>query len=116
MNKNIVKIQERSRTDLGYDEVDGHLLVGERMENLGVVGGGSCWSSQSSRTAPLLKKQSWGCRMETVRTGRSTREGTIYRTKWARVNLTYLFAVSVKSEDTQVDMVTVRTVIKGLRR
>jgi len=48
--------------------------------------------------------------------GRSTREGTIYKTKWARVNPTYHFAVSVKSEDTKEDMVTVRTVIKGLRR
>jgi len=37
-------------------------------------------------------------------------------TKWARINLTYHFAVSVKSEDTREDMVTVRTVIKGLRR
>jgi len=35
--------------------------------------------------------------------------------KRARVNLTYHFAVSMKSEDTQEDMVTVRTVIKGLR-
>jgi len=42
MNRNAVKIQERSRTDLGYDEVDGHLLVGEKMENLWVVGGGFC--------------------------------------------------------------------------
>jgi len=30
--------------------------------------------------------------------------------------MTYLITVSVKSEDTQVDMVTVRTVIKGLCR
>jgi len=51
-----------------------------------------------------------------MRWRRSTREGTIYRTKQARANLTYLFAVSVKSEDTQVDMVTIHTVIKGLRR
>jgi len=42
MNRNAVKIQERSRTELRYDEFDGHLLVGEKMENLGVVGGGSC--------------------------------------------------------------------------
>ena len=47
---------------------------------------------------------------------RSTQEGTIYRAKWVRVNLTYHFAVSVKSEDIQKDMVTVRTVIKGLHR
>ena len=38
------------------------------------------------------------------------------RTKRAGANLIYLFAVSVKSEGTQADMVTVRTVIKGLRR
>ena len=47
---------------------------------------------------------------------RSTREGGIYRTKRARANLTYLFATSVKSEGIQVDMVTVRTIIKGLCR
>jgi len=41
---------------------------------------------------------------------RSTREGSIYRTKRARANLTYPFAASVKSEGAQVDMVTVRTV------
>jgi len=51
-----------------------------------------------------------------MRWRRSTREGSIYRTKRARANLTYLFAASVKSEGAQVDMVTVRTVIKGLRR
>jgi len=39
MNGSAVKIQERSRTDLRHDEVDGHLLVGEK--NLRVVGGGS---------------------------------------------------------------------------
>ena len=54
----------------------------------------------------------WGCRM----TRRSTREGSIYRTKRAGADLTYLFAASVKSEGAQVDMVTVRTVIKGLCR
>jgi len=42
MNRSVVKIQERSRIDLRHDEVDGHLLVGEEIENLGVVGGGSC--------------------------------------------------------------------------
>jgi len=47
---------------------------------------------------------------------RSTREGGIYRTKRARANLTYLFAASVKSEGVQVEMVTVRTIIKGLCR
>ena len=37
-------------------------------------------------------------------------------TKRARVGLTYLFAASMKSEGVQVDMVTVRMIIKGLRR
>jgi len=36
--------------------------------------------------------------------------------KEGRAILTYLFTVSVKSEGVQVDMVTVRTVIKRLRR
>jgi len=63
---------------------------------------------------PPPGKQSWGCRM--MRWRRSTREGSIYRTKRARAKMTYLFAISVKSEDTQVDMVTVYMVIKGLRR
>jgi len=47
---------------------------------------------------------------------KSTGEGSIYRTRRAGANLTYLFATSVKSEGAQVDMVTVRTIIKGLRR
>jgi len=51
-----------------------------------------------------------------IRWRKSTREGSIYRTERAGANLTYLFAVSVKSEGVQVDMVTVHTVIKGLRR
>ena len=37
-------------------------------------------------------------------------------TKWAGANLTYLSAASVKSESAQVDMVTVHTIIKELRR
>jgi len=51
-----------------------------------------------------------------IRWGRSTGEGSIYRTKWVGANMTYLFAASAKSEGVQVNMVTVRTVIKGLRR
>jgi len=43
---------------------------------------------------------------------KSTGEGSICRTKRAGANLTYLFTVS---KGVQVDMVTVRTVIKGLR-
>jgi len=46
----------------------------------------------------------------------STGEGSIYRTKRAGANLTYLFIASEKSKGVQVDMVTVHTVIKGLRR
>jgi len=42
MNRTAVKKQERSRTDLRHDEVDGHLLVGEKIQNLGVVGESSC--------------------------------------------------------------------------
>jgi len=53
------------------------------------------------------------CRM--TRWRKSTREGSIYRTKWAGANLTYLFAALVKSKGVRVDMVTVRTIIKGLR-
>ena len=59
---------------------------------------------------PLPEKQSWGCRM--MRRRMSTREGSIYRTKRAGANLTYLVAASVKSEGVQIDMVTVRTIIK----
>jgi len=79
-----------------------------------IVGGNPCWSSWSSRTVPPPGRWVWGCRM--TRWRKSTREESIYRTKRAGANLTYLFAVSVKFEGVQVDMVTVRTVIKGLRR
>ena len=54
------------------------------------------------------------CRM--IRWRRSTGEGSIYTTNQAGANLTYLFAASVESKGVQVDMVTVRMVIKGLRR
>jgi hypothetical protein len=47
---------------------------------------------------------------------KSIGEGSIYRTKGGGANLTYLFAVSMKSEGVQVDMATIRTIIKGLRR
>jgi len=63
---------------------------------------------------PLPGRWIWGYRM--TRWRKSTGEGSIYRTKQAGANLTYLFAASMKSEGVQVDMVTVRTVIKGLRR
>jgi len=45
---------------------------------------------------------------------KSAEEGIIYRVKCAGVFVTYLFAVSIKLEGVQVDMVTVRTIIKGL--
>jgi len=76
--------------------------------------GGSCWSSWSSQAMPPPGKWILVCRM--TRWRRSAGEGSIYRTKRAGANLTYLFAASVKSEGVQLDMVTVRTVIKGLRR
>jgi len=47
---------------------------------------------------------------------KSTGEGSIYRTKREGANLTYVFVASEKSEGIQVDMVTVCTIIKGLRR
>jgi len=47
---------------------------------------------------------------------KSTGEGSIYRTRRAGENFTYLFAASVKSERVQVDMVTVCMIIKGLCR
>jgi len=47
---------------------------------------------------------------------KSTREGSIYKRKRAGANLTYLFVASEKSDGDQVDMVTVHTVINGLRR
>ena len=83
-------------------------------KTLRLVRKGLRWRSWSSQTTPPPGKWSWSCRM--MWWGRSTREGTIYRTKRARANLTYLFAISVKSEGTQVDMVTVHTLIKGLCR
>jgi len=46
---------------------------------------------------------------------KSAEEGSIYRTKRVRAFLTYLFAVSVKIEGAQVDMVTIRMIIKALR-
>jgi len=63
---------------------------------------------------PPSGKWIWGCRMTRWRL--STGEASIYRTKRAKANLTYLFAASVKSEGVMADMVTVRTIIKGLRR
>ena len=115
MKRDAVKAQEvKWRTNLRNGEVDGHLLTKRRSKASRLVKKGLYWSSWRSWTAPPLGKWSWDCGM--MRWRRSTREGTIYRTKWARVKLTYHFAVSVKSKGTQEDMVTVRTVIKVLGR
>jgi len=38
-------IEKGQYADLRNDEVDGHLLAGEKIKNLGVVGGSSFWSS-----------------------------------------------------------------------
>jgi len=85
-----------------------------RSKTWGLVKKGICWSSKSPRVMPPPWKWILGCRM--TRWRRSTGEGSIYRTKRTGANLTYLFAASVKSEGVQVDMVTVRMIIKGLRR
>ena len=79
-----------------------------------IVGGDPCQSSWISRTMPPPGRWVWGCRM--TRWRKSTGEGSIYRTKRAGAILTDLFTLSVKSEGVQVDMVTVRTEIKGLCR
>jgi len=79
-----------------------------------IVGGGPWQSAWSSRTMPPPGRWVWGCRM--IGWKKSTGEASICRTKSAGANLTYLFATSENSEGVQVDMVTVRTVIKGLRR
>jgi len=42
MDRSTVKIQERSRTDLRHDEVEGHFLTGKKIKNSRVVGGSSC--------------------------------------------------------------------------
>jgi len=47
---------------------------------------------------------------------KSAEEGSIYMEKCVGVFLTYLFVVSVKLEDVQVDMVTVCMIIMGLSR
>jgi len=46
----------------------------------------------------------------------STEKGCIYRLERLRAFLTYLSAASVKFEVVQMDMVTVRTTMKGLCR
>jgi len=85
-----------------------------RSKTLGLVEKGLRWRSWKPWVVSSLRKCVLGCRM--TRWGRSTREGSICRTKRVGANLTYLFAASVKSEGVQIDMVTVRTIIKGLHR
>ena len=78
-----------------------------------IVGGDPCRSSWSPRTVPPPGRWVWGCRMTGLK--KSTAEGSIYRTK--RQGQIWLISSShPKSEGVQVDMVTVRTVIKGLCR
>ena len=100
------------RVDLRDSEVDGHFLPGEgedrRIEELLVLVGVLGLLKQCRR-----QEDGFGeCRM--TRWRKSAEEGSIYRTKRAGAFLTYLFAVFVKIEGVQVDMVTVRTIIKGL--
>ena len=87
---------------------------GRRSKTWKIGEGGSCWTSWSFWAMPPPGRWIVGSRM--IRWRRSTGEESIYRIKRARANLTYLFAVSVKSEGVQVDMITVRTIINGLRR
>ena len=75
------------------------------------VGEDPCWSSWVLQRCRRRKDGFGGCGM--TRWRKSTKEGSIYRAKWAGAILTYLFAIF---EGVQVDMVTVRTVIKGLYR
>ena len=42
MKRGAVKVQEGGRTDLRHDEVDGHFLAGEKIEDSRVVEGSSC--------------------------------------------------------------------------
>ena len=115
MNRGIVKTQEVKKKKFTSGTVKLMAISSRKgwSKASRLVKKGLCWSFKGSRTAPP-GRWSWNCGM--MRCRRRTREGTIYRTKWARVNLTYHSAVSVKSEDTQEDIVTVRMVIKGLCR
>jgi len=42
MNRSAVKVQERNRTDLRHNEVDGHFLAGKKIKDFRVVEGSSC--------------------------------------------------------------------------
>ena len=57
MNRGTIKVQEKGRcADHRDNEVDGHLLAGEKNEDLGVVEGGFCRSSWRSRAVSPLGK------------------------------------------------------------
>jgi len=115
MNRSTVKSAKRRRiVTSGTTKLMAISSQGRGLKTWGIGGGGSCWSSWSSQAMPPPGKWMSGCRM--TRWRRSTGEGSIYRTKRAGVNLTYLFATSVKSEGVQVDMEIVHTIIKGLCR
>jgi len=87
------------RTDLRNDEVDGHLVARRVVKGFEVGEEGTLSEIlELLNSAAAGKIKSWSCGMMWWR--RSTREGTIYRTKRARANLTYLCTVSVKSEVT----------------
>ena len=104
----------RWKSDLRDDEANGHLVVKRTLEGAG-VDEEECLSEilriENGAAAGKVKLDG-----RIMQWGRSTQEGTIYRTRWTRANLTYFFAASERPEGTQVDMVTVRTIIQGLCR
>ena len=108
-----IKVRPEKRGDED-NEVGGHFLPGEgedrRIEELMGL-------AIVLRLLEQCRRQEDGfgeCRMEWWR--KSAEEGSIYSTKRVGAFLTYLFAVFVKIAGVQVDMVTVRTIIKGLCR
>ena len=71
-------------------------------------------SSRISRRGHHRRERDWRWRMALWKM--STEGESIYRLRWLGVFLTYLFAASVKFKVVQMDMVTIRTIIKGLCR
>jgi len=69
---------------------------GRGLKTWKIGGGGPCWSSWSSQAMSPPGRWILGCGM--TRWRKSTGEGSIYRTKRAGANLTYLFVAFVKSE------------------
>ena len=110
-NKSATKKGEMKRVDLRDSEVDGHFLPGEgedrHIEELFGIANVLGLLEQCRR-----QEDGFGeCRM--TRWRKSAEEGRIFRTKRVGVFLTYS-VVCVKIEGVQVDMVTVRMIIKGL--